>query len=583
MPHDAVWVDTETIGLDNGDAEERHVLNFGFAAYSRTRGPDDWIQPEWLRFTKIGQFWDWVLSRLHGRTRLYVFAHNWAFDAPVLDTFNYLPQEGWQLKSAVIQSPPVILNWRKAPYTILMVDTLNIWRMSLAKLGESIGFEKLKMPDHDASREEWDRYCKQDVAVIMKACFEWWAFLKDNDLGGFANTLAAQGMRTFRHKFMHHDILIDDNERALTLARDAAHGGRTECFYLGEVPEKVYKLDLNSQYPAIMHNEYMPRKLIGHYKQITIDELASWLQWYCAVARCVIETDDTAYGLVHDNKLIFPKGRFETALTTPELLYAIENNHIVTISECAIYEREILFKAYMDYFYNLRRKAIDDGNLVWALQCKLMMNTLSGKWGQKGLFYEKIEDIDDTTIDVWTEIDGETGDVMHFRQYAGIIEQLVGETESRDSHPAIYAHITAHGRMQIHGLGRMAGTRNFYYCDTDSLWCNEQGYDNVRCCLHDTELGRLKLEDTVDHCVLFGPKDYSLNGRSRIKGIRSTATPLGPGLYRQAKFSTLKGLLRRGDLSAPIVKEITKELHRRYTKGIVTESGWIEPFTIRTA
>lgn len=580
QPQDAIWVDTETEPDNTASEEQRHELMFGWACHRRTVRPGEWTQPIWFKFESIDEFWDWVESRLHGRTRLYIFAHNWAFDAPVLDTFNQLPERRFRLTAAVIQSPPVILKWRRDPHTIQMVDTLNIWRMPLAKLGKSIGLEKGVMPDYNAPQTEWDAYGKRDTEIIMVACMKWWQFLQDNDLGGFAATLAAQALRTYRHRFMRHEILIDDDKEALTLARDALHGGRTEAFYIGDCPETIYKLDINSQYPRVMQSEMMPSKLIGYYKNVTFTELMTWLTKYCVVAKVLINTNEPAYGTVHDKRLIFPTGRFVTALCTPELYNAMIGDHVEKIFSVAVYEPAQLFKHYIDWMYTHRLKQRAQGNEVDALLAKLLMNSLYGKFAQRGLIYEKIDDTSDTTIKVWHEVDGETGEVYHLRQYAGIIEQLSGESESRDSHPAIAAHITAHARAQLWGLIKGAGLNNVFYCDTDSVWVNEVGYSRLKNHCHESRLGWLKLEGVHNDVVINGAKDYIIDGRMRIKGIRAKAVQLDRCTFKQDKFTTLVGLLRRGDLSAPIVSKIVKKLSRVYHKGIVTESGRVIPITL---
>lgn len=580
MPHEAVWLDTETFPEKMPDGSERHHLEFGYAAYSRTRGKDDWIEPEWLRFTTLEQLWEWIFSRLHGKSRLYIFAHNWAFDAPVIDVFNRLPAEGWKLKGSVINSPPVILRWRKAPHTLQFVDTLNIWRMPLAKLGDSIGLPKLEMPPRGASREEWDTYAHRDVEIIMQACFRWWTFLKENDLGGFASTLASQAIRTYRHRFMKHEILIDDNEAALNLARRALHGGRTECFYLGEVSATVYKLDINSQYPAVMRSRLMPTRLIGHYKRISLDELQAWLKTYCITATVTIETEQAVFPVVHDERLVFPVGKYVTSLSTPELVYALKHKLIKRVHECAIYERGILFKGYIEWFYKYRQECREKGNEVDALNAKLMMNSLYGKFAQRGLIYNKTGETDDLSIKVWTEVDSETGTVYHHRQYAGITEELQHETESRDSHPAIAGHITAYARMHLWRLMQLAGPGNFYYCDTDSLWTNREGYERLERELSETDLGKLKLEDVSDAVTLYGAKDYIVDGNARTKGIRKKARKINDNTFEQDKFTTLIGLLRKGDMTAPVVEKVTKRLKREYKKGVVHDSGLVTPLRL---
>lgn len=583
MPHECIWVDTETNAKLLSDGSERHELDFGYAAYSRTVRKGEWIEPQWIKFNNILMFWEWVTSRLHGKSKLYIFAHNWAFDAPVLDVFNVLPELGFKLHNSVIQSPPVILKWRCAPHSLMLIDTLNIWRMPLAKLGESIGLPKLKMPDKLAPQSEWDTYAKRDVEIIMRACLNWFDYLKSNDLGGFAPTLASQAVRTFRHKFMSHKILIDSDEKALALARNSLHGGRTECFYLGKVPETIYKLDANSQYPAIMRTKFMPRQLLGHYTRPSVNELSKWLDEFCLTIKAHIKTSLPVYPVNHNDRLTFVTGEYIGYLSTPEIEYAIEHDLIVEVYEVNIYERDIIFRDYIDYFYNERLKYKAEGDETRSLQTKLLMNSLFGKFAQRGIMYTKVDDTRDASIKVWTEIDAETGDVFNYRQYAHIIEELQQEGESRDSHPAIAAHITAHARTQVWGWMLGSGLGNYYYCDTDSIWVNKSGYERLRHLIDDNELGMLKCEGVHDNVWIYGPKDYIIDNQVRIKGIRSKARKVDDNVFEQDKFSSLIGLLRYGDMSAPIVKKQIKHLKRQYNKGIVQDDGWIIPLTVRDA
>jgi hypothetical protein len=578
--HEAIWTDTETAPVKQPDGSDYHYLMFGYGAYARTVRPNEWTRPLWARYQTVNEYWDWVEDRLHGKSRLYMFAHNWAFDAPVLDTFNVLPERGWKLTGSIIQSPPVILKWRRGPHTIQMVDTLNIWRVPLKKLGESIGLPKLTMPDYGAPEADWNAYGKRDVEIIMQACQQWWSFLIDNDLGGFASTLAAQAFRTFRHRFMTNTILIDDNVDALNLAREALHGGRTECFYIGVCPVTVTKLDINSQYPAIMRREVMPAKLIGHYKRVTMHELIKWSTRYCLVAQVQVHTNQPAYAVVHDKRLIFPTGEFVTVLCTPEIEYALLHGHIIKVFDVSVYEPKLLFKEYVNWMHQYRQRCRESGDEVAAINAKLLMNSLYGKFAQKGLIYKKIDDTDDTEIKVWVELDVETNTVYHLRQYGGIIEQLEQETESRDSHPAIAAHITAHARMQLWGLIQMAGRGNVFYCDTDSIWVNETGAKRLKYFLDATALGKLKVEGVHDDVIIHGPKDYLIDGHARIKGIRKNAKQIGPNTFEQDKFTTLVGLLRIGQLSAPVVTRLTKRLRREYTKGIVDALGNVSPLSL---
>lgn len=580
LVHDAIWVDTEGNRIKSAENEERHTLMQGMACYRRRIDDHTWTSEHWLRFTTYDEFWDWVIERLHGKIRLYIFAHNWSYDGPILNLFEALPERKWQLISAVINSPPIILRWRKKPYTIQIVDTLNIWRKSVSDIGNALALPKLSMPETSASTQAWDQYNKRDVEIIMAACMQWFAYLLKNDLGGFACTLASQAVRTYRHRFMKHKILIDDNLDALTLARSASHGGRCECHFIGERNECTYRYDINSQYPAIMATELMPARLIGYYRNIKWRELEDWSANYCIVAHVGIQTEQPVYGLVHDHRLVFPVGQFQTVLSTPEVTYALSQGHIKQVYSVAVYEPEILFKEFVEFFYAERQAYQQVNDEMNSMNTKLFMNSLSGKFGQKGIYFEKVDTTPDLGIKHWLSAKvGEKGS-WRMRQFAGIIERQAEETESRESHPAIYAHITAHGRMQLWGLMQRCGAGHYFYNDTDSLWVDKIGAVALTDLIHPTDLGKIALEGVHERVIIHGSKDYWYDGCTRIKGIRKDAKQVGPNTYEQVRFSSLVGLLRLGDLSAPIITTITKCLKRQYRKGTVAKSGVVTPLRL---
>ena len=580
LPTDAIWCDTETDQIHQPDGSDRHVLNFGYACYRRTVRKDEWTGESWLRFESINQYWDWVESKLHGKIKLYIFAHNWGFDAPVLDVFNELPRRGWKLTMTVIDSPPVILKFRRDGRTLCIVDTLNIFKVPLSVIGENLGLPKLKMPAKDAPAHEWDKYGRRDVEIIMRATMDWWKFLRDHDLGGFAPTISAQAMRTFRHRFMKKEIMIDDNPRALELARASYFGGRTECFYIGKLSGPIYKLDINAMYPHIMRTVAMPARLIGHYKRSNSDEVRKILNDYCVVANVDICSPEPCYPVLHDNRLLFPVGAYTTVLCGRELAHALKHDRVRAVHAFSCYGSDILFDEYVDFFQSLRVAAKARGDDAESDRAKRMQNHLYGKFGQNGRTYKLIGETKETVCKSWVEYDVETGTVHKLRQYAGIVEEFQEEGESRDSHPAIASYVTSAARAYLWELITQAGVENVFYCDTDSVWTNETGYRALSEHIHPSRLGALKVESTHESVQIYGLKDYVLDGKRRTKGVRDAADLLSPGVFSQTQFTNLKGLLQRGDLTAPYTRTITKRLTRRYTKGTVTSSGRVLPLVL---
>ena len=579
-PTQCVWLDAETFPRPGDDGEERHHLWFGWVCYRRQLAPDEWSRPKWHRFTTAKDCWDWIERRVRPRTALWWYAHNAAYDATVVEAWTELPRRGWEIARAVLDSPPFLVYWRRGTSTLRMFDTLNLWQVSLKRVGEKVGLEKLPMPDRSESQAMWDRYCKRDVEVIVEACIEWWRWLREHDLGGAAPTMASQAFTAFRHRFLRHTIVIDNHHSALQLARDAYHGGRTEAFRVGCFDGPFYLLDVRSEYPTVMEREQYPTVFKSVYGGVPLDELRQILDRYAVVADVEVTTQEPAYPFRDSSPLLFPVGQFRAVLTSGELRYALEHGHVTHCRQLALYERAPIFRDYVQELIGLRMEAIDSGDLFGAWVLKRMLNALYGKFGQRGRRSAVVGAAPDLSARVWDEIDGETGERFRFRQLAGVIEKLWVEGESAYSHPAIAAHVTGHGRMLLWGLIQRAGRKGVLYCDTDSVLVSQGSFDALRPLLNGDGLGSLHLELVVKRAEIWGPKDYRLDEYQRTKGVRGNATWLDANTVEQEQWLGLRSLLRRGDLSTPIVRRQIKHLRRVYQKGIVLASGKVRPFRL---
>jgi len=579
-PSNAVWFDTETDQVDAGADCVGHVLRFGWAAYSRTRGSDQWIQTQWLRFTTRGQFWEWVDGKTAPKKTLYLFCHNTSFDLPVLDVFGELAARGWKLTRAVIDAPPTMLTFVRGAAKLQVLDTLNIWRMSLRELGKMVGLPKLEMPAPTASAEDWDIYGKRDTEILQKACTEWWRFLRTEDMGCFAPTLASQSMRVYRHRFMTDRVLIHDTPRVLEMEREAYHGGRCECFRVGEFSGDFSFYDVNSLYPSVMQSGQYPVALAFTARPPWRFPIGQYLAEMCSIARCVIRTDTPMYPVVHGGKLVFPVGEFAATLAGPELMECWRRGHLHTISEIAFYHAAPMFRGFVDRLYAERLKAKSDGNSGRSWFIKILMNSLYGKFGQRGAVWVSQDNVADLTARAWREFDTTTRQVTAYRQLGGLVQRLETEPESADSAPAIAAYVTSYARLHLWRLIELAGRRNVYYCDTDSVTVNAAGARRLKGEVDPDALGKLKLERTTHTLTIYGRKDYMLDDTFRAKGVRLGAVWTARDTVQQSQWAGLRGQLAGGRLTMPTTRTITKHLRRVYDTGTVGAGGVVEPLEL---
>jgi len=579
-PQHCIFFDTETTGKVIDGTTIEATLNFGQACYVRRIKRGQWSAPKWERFKTADTFWAFVHQWVKPKRRLYIFAHNLAFDLTQVHGFSILQSQGWECTSRIIAPKVLNLTYRKDGASIRLVDTYNYYPMALKALGDMVGLEKYDFPDEADTPELWDTYCRRDVEIMVAAMKLWWQRITDWELGNFAVTLASQCMNAYRHRFMGTSIFIDSNDRANETGRKSYLGGRTEAFFIGKVRERLWCLDINSMYSYIMRNMKVPYRLATTSTRLDTHELDYLLHRYDVVADVELEVNEAVIPIRLEGRTTWPIGSFNAALTTPELRYALDHDMITKINYAAMYHSEVIFSEYVDFFYGERLKARKQGDTATEGITKLFLNSLYGKFGQNGQKWSlvgKSDTLDVRYFDFW---DADTNELTKYREFAGMVEMLEERPESRDSFPAIAAHITAYARMYLWELMQAAGLDNVYYVDTDSLMVNKTGYEALKARIHKSRLGSLKVEWQSDDVILNGLKDYEVDGSLKAKGIRKTAVQTAPGVFTQDQFRGIEGMIRDGDLDRILIKTVSKTLLRRYLKGQVMESGKVFPLRL---
>jgi hypothetical protein len=325
-----------------------------------------------------------------------------------------------------------------------------------------------------------------------------------------------------------------------------------------------------------MRNNSYPVKYVRILHNVTIADLAKYLNSYAIVARVTVDTDKPVY-CVRRVRSVFPVGQFEVTLCTPELKYALAAGHIVSVDTMVLYKQENIFASYVDKFYNLRQRFASEHNEEYVELCKKMLNSLYGKFGQKAEHWEKVGEAPDEPNRIELGFVYETGKLAKVQYLLGEVFILKGYSEAFDSFPAIAAHVTAYGRLYLWDIMQQAGKGNYLYCDTDSLIVNRTGLANLSERISQTVLGGLKIVEGGNDLTINGLKDYKFAGKIVIKGIRKNAIQVTDTTYSQEQWPSFTGVLRSGRADTYTVKTIIKHLNRKYLKGTVTASGQVVP------
>lgn len=582
VPLERVYVDCEAHRTPYGYNVEKQTLWFGWACYERQRdgGAGETITEDWLRFETAETFWTWLESKAQPHTRTLIYAHNLGYDAALLQLATMSANSGWQMSEYVPDPHLLWVQFTKDGRTLLFVDTLNYFNCSLRYLGESIGVGKLVMPEGTTDSEQWDAYCKQDVNVLRQAMHAYYELLETEDLGHYQRTAASQAYGAFRHRFMKHDILVVADEKLSSLERKAYHGGRTEVFYDREIVGTTHCLDINAMYPAMMATHLYPTKKVRKGDSLSLDDLQRYLNWGCVIAEVTLTTDEPCYPYDTGSRVIYPIGTFTTTLTTRELHHALYRNRIQSVGSWAVYEDALLFQNFVLTLHRLRHKYKDEGNAAFSYMCKLLMNSLYGKFGQNGRRWLPCSDPPiDGVIEAYGSCSDSAETLLHRLRF-DVWQHQLRDSEAFESFPAIAAHITADARMHLWQMITTAGREHVFYCDTDSVYCDEVGMQRLHSYIDARVLGALKHEGTYQSVHFRAPKDYRLESYNKVKGVRSTAWAVRDGYYEQDQFESYDQVLGRGDDGYILVKRIAKSVKRKNLQSVGENVGWRTPISI---
>ena len=628
MQSNFVFVDTEANFIEKKNFD---LLTFklGCAIF--------WNRNENQLFSKTylnrNTFWNDLEKRFSKEYKeLILFAHNTKFDIKMLDGYSQLIKRGWLLDRHYVRNKTFIITFKKKinsklTYTLRLWDTTNYVSESLESLGESVGYPKLKVDFKRATLQELITYCKRDTEILYQFIKSFIELLEQYDLSNLRATIGSISYNIFRHKFYfpnteNNKIYIHNWTQAIKLERESYKGGITDCFKIGEYQD-VKKTDINSMYGSIMKNLSVPVKLLycSHETAQNQDKLFDMYDFakendYGVIMKCTIELpENNAYILNKFNdKSMFAYGRFEVAVCSPELKFIEKYGKILAIHRISIYRMKNIFKEFVEFFYDLRLYYKKRNNEINDEMCKLIVNTQYGKWAQREIEYETIdrdtsvfkefEDIIKLMVIQKQDIIRENeivylGAIMNEGELYVIDKKLIfikqTQKNSFNSFVAIASFITSQARMMLVNYLKIAERENVYYCDTDSLFINEKGYQNLflNGCIDDITLGKLKIEG-IGKANFYSPKFYDFTHQKDVgifevflkerkcKGIKKGSVLINENgeqaIYEIEMWQNFKSDLKAGILDEQIITLMKKVSNKKYDKGKVNDLGVVIPF-----
>lgn len=580
---DCMFFDIETKTVEETEKQKIQDFRLGYAITNRFNNLGDRMDYQDYEIWDKDMLLDIVWTVINNRRTLNILTANIWFDLRTSRLINALLDDGFQVTYRHTKGLCCIIKMKLGDYKIQCLNMNQFFHTSVEEMGEIIGKPKLSVDFDEVSDENLMIYCQRDTEIIADSFHGWIKFIVEHDLGAFGLTVASQSFIAYRHRFMKKKIYIHADEQYTDVERKAYYGGRTEGFFIGKVPEKkIYVLDINSMYPWVMKTKKIPYKIVRVEHNVKPEQLYKLMDKYFCIAHVAIWTNSPYYPVKTKERLLFPTGKFHTMLCQPELEIARLNNHIVYSSCVLCYKSDLIFYDYVEFFHKLRQKYKRDGNKVYDTITKYFLTNLYGKFGQKSDLMLLEEQVEDKKFSVLTHTDKENNDTFRESYFGGLHTiYKEGVLEAQHAFSAIPAAITSYARVRLLQLIMLAKWKNVYYCDTDSIYVNEKGKNNLIRYMNETKLGYLKIEKEIKELIIHGAKDYESDGIATIKGIPKKAVKVSSSEYDTIQFPSMRRGMKEGIENLYGIRKVNKKLKREYKKGNVGKDGYVTPVEIR--
>lgn len=581
IPQNLLFFDCEAnVSQSMYDAkEEIHSLRLGVAIHVCSQSGRKAVTSV-RDFRCPEQFWNFLDNVRRPRKTIYAFAHNIGYDLRLLDFWRAIEDGGYQRGVTVLKSPPFILQLKSKKGSVVFLDSMNFFRCSLAKAGNSIGLNKFPMPFFDLSDDIWFRYCKRDVEVLAKLVTDYLDWIKGNDLGRFKYTVAGQSFAAFKHRFNTHRILIHGNRIATALERDSYRGARATAFYIGLYGGKTYNVDVRSLFPSVMLSGQFPIRATSHEVMPLPSKWRKFADDGKAIARVKLKTLLHQYPVKRSEGIVYPVGTYTTILAGPELQRAYRACEILFCGELITYDTAAIFTEHVKHFTGQRGSYLDHGNAVWGDLCKQFCCALYGKFGQRSYEWRSAPGaFTASDSKVWSECDYETGVVKTIRRLFEQPEESIKEEESYDSWPAIPAFVTSYARIVMDNYRAIAGPKNVLLQYVDSLIVTQDGMDNLAPYLERShyDLGKLRIVDESDGCTIINANHVVWNARHKASGIPRSAEWRSGNRARYTSWESLPETLGRGSGGTVRTRKVSVTTEGGPPGCGGTSGEWVDP------
>lgn len=418
---------------------------------------------------------------------------------------------------------------KKRPNKVTIYDSLKILNFSVDKIAKSFDLPIRKLDlDYKAYREvghiltdDEIAYIRNDVEIMARALeIMFNEGLTKMTIGSNALSNYKKLMTSFTRYFPELDFEVDQ------VLRQSYRGGFTYVNpkYKGLEVGKGIVLDVNSLYPSVMVNDYLPIGEPVYYDGEYIND--SLYPLYICIISCSFKLKEGKIPTIqikktfryNDNEYIeSSNGEIETlCLTSVDYELFREHYEVDNITfECGWKFKKCkgLFTGYINHWTNEKIKAKKENNSAKYQISKLMLNSLYGKFGKNPRTRTKIPFLG-------------TDGIIHY--------ELSEESIGKSCYIPVASFITSYARLKTISTSQLIrdytiknyGKDYYLYSDTDSIHMLDLPENELKQFVEidDYNLGWWKLESKFKRGKFIRQKcyieeDYDNNINATIAGL----------------------------------------------------------------
>lgn len=485
--------------------------------------------------------------------KLTIYSHNAQYDF-----YAYTPstQQGFKYHSI---NPFIVEYQEKGQTLITFLDSMNIYTMSLKKLGEIINLPKLEQPQElqqdkpqKINIKTLIEYNQRDTEIVLQSINKIRNKIKQDGIQikrlYTLNQIAINYMlKKLKNTLKEPETIFYNKEKNqlhktknTKYIHAAYKGGRVTAFQTGQY-ENCTLIDKQSLYAQAATQIQMP---ILTTETHIINPLQNYSQEFLlgkpGVITCMITNNNDTIGSLpitttNGNWYLQPEQTAIGTWTTTDIQTAIQNNHTIhKITNAIIYEenQQNPFTQIMQQLYEERKKSkttFDD--YIY----KGIMNRAIGKFGQHRTNQEY-------TIDSPSK--AEEYLKKNYQIIMGIGDNYLYKTEPTQTFqkkyyaPIIPALVTAKARQIMNKDYRKIPREDLLYTDTDSILYKNEHTNKYTI---GSELGDYKIEQQNQKATIIANKIYIIGEKIKAAGITNpTKEQIEKGTLTIKRMKTIK-------------------------------------------